>query len=96
MIYLVSNQTNAFNNEFNQVSLLEGIEIISKLRTIGADTETEGLDCFTKKLLTIQLGNKEIQVVFDIASYGGKIPSPLKNFMNTFDGIFILQNAKFD
>lgn len=96
MIYLVSNQTNAFNNEFNQISLLEGIEIVSKLKFIGADTETEGLDCFTKKLLTVQLGNKEIQVVFDITSYGGKIPSPLKNFMNTFDGTFILQNAKFD
>ena len=96
MIYLVSNQTNAFGGEFTQIPLLEAIEMLSHIQFIGADTETEGLDCFTKKLLTVQLGNAEFQVVFDIASYEGKIPQELKFFLNNFDGTFILQNAKFD
>lgn len=96
MIYLVSTQANAFDNLFNQISLEEAIERLSKLTVIGNDTETEGLSCHTKKLLTVQLGNADFQVVFDISSYLGKIPQKLKDFMNNFEGIWILQNAKFD
>ena len=69
MIYLVSNQTNAFGGEFTQVTLSAAIAMLDTLEFIGTDTETKGLDCFTKDLLTIQLGNKDIQIVFDIASY---------------------------
>lgn len=96
MIYLVSNQSSIFNERFEQVSLVKGIELISKLKFIGTDTETMGLDCHTKALLTIQLGNKDFQVVFDISSYNGNIPQELKDFLNTSESIFILQNAKFD
>ncbi len=96
MIYLVSNQTNAFGGEFTQVTLMDAIAMISTLEFVGTDTETEGLDCFTKSLLTLQLGNKEFQIVFDIASYGGKIPTELKDFLNKSEQTFLLQNAKFD
>lgn len=97
MIYLVSNQSNAFDNIFNQITLDEAIDKLATLqKCIGNDTETSGLSCHTKKLLTIQLGNYDFQVVFDIASYGGKIPEKLKKFMNDYEGIWILQNAKFD
>lgn len=96
MIYLVSNQTNAFDGQFTQIGLSEAIGLLKPLSIIGADTETEGLDCFTKKLLTIQLGNDEFQIVFDIASYDGRIPQELKDFLNTSESLFILQNAKFD
>ena len=64
MIYLVSNQTNAFGGEFTQVTLSAAIAMLDTLEFIGTDTETKGLDCFTKDLLTIQLGNKDIQIVF--------------------------------
>ena len=96
MIYLVSTQTNAFNGEFKQITLLEALEILKKLEYVGTDTETAGLDCYTKPLLTIQLGNKDIQVVFDISSYNGNIPKELKKYLNESDQVFILQNAKFD
>lgn len=96
MIYLVSNQTNAFGGEFTQVTLSAAIAMLDTLEFIGTDTETKGLDCFTKDLLTIQLGNKDIQIVFDIASYSGKIPPELKEYLNTSERLFILQNAKFD
>ena len=68
MIYLISNQYDAFGGEFQQISLSEGIALISSLDNIGTDTETSGLDCFTKKLLTVQLGNKDNQVVIDCLS----------------------------
>lgn len=96
MIYLVSNQTNAFGGEFTQVTLSAAIAMLDTLEFIGTDTETKGLDCFTKDLLTIQLGNKDIQIVFDIASYSGKIPPELKEYLNASERLFILQNAKFD
>ena len=96
MIYLVSNQTNAFGGEFTQITLKEAIAMISTLKFVGADTETEGLDCFTKDLLTLQLGNKELQVVFDIASYNARIPVELREYLNNSKQLFLLQNAKFD
>ena len=96
MIYLVSNQCNAFGGEFDQISLSHAIDLLRPLTYVGTDTETEGLDCFTKKLLTIQLGNADFQIVFDIASYGGRLPDELKQYLNESEQIFILQNAKFD
>jgi len=96
MIFLVSNQTNAFGGEFMQITLTEAIAMLKPLKYVGADTETSGLDCFTKGLLTIQLGNKDFQIVFDISSYAGRIPLELKNYLNSSEQIFLLQNAKFD
>lgn len=96
MIYLVSNQTDAFNGEFSKLSLSESLLMLNKLEFVGLDTETEGLDCFTKNLLTIQLGNKDFQVVFDISSYNGIIPNDLKIFLTNSNQLFLLQNAKFD
>lgn len=96
MIYLVSNQSNAFDNIFKQITIEEAIEKLKVLEYIGNDTETSGLSCHTKQLLTIQLGNAEFQIVFDIESFGGKVPEKLKQFMNNFEGTWILQNAKFD
>ena len=95
MIYLVSNNQTLFP-EFKYITLDESISKLSELSEIGNDTETTGFSCHTKSLLSIQLGNKDFQIVFDIASYGGIIPNKLKKFMNDYDGIWILQNAKFD
>jgi DNA polymerase-1 len=97
MIYLVTRQVFLFDSSlFNIVSLKEGIELLQVHEELGLDTETEGLDLYTKKLLLLQLGNTEFQVLFDINSYGGSIPTQLKDFLNTSGKLFILQNAKFD
>jgi len=95
MIYLVSNNT-SFLNDFEYISLSDSIEKLKDLDEIGNDTETTGLSCHTKSLLSIQLGNKDFQIIYDIASYNGIIPKELKEFMNNYNGIWILQNAKFD
>lgn len=96
MIYLVSNQLNAFESNFNQIALTPAIQLLVPLEIIGADTETQGLDCYTKDLLTIQLGNAKDQIVFDIQSYNGIVPQELKDFLNNSEQLFIFQNAKFD
>lgn len=96
MIYLVSNQLNAFENKFKQITIDESLNLLYNLSNIGLDTETEGLDCFQNKLLTLQLGNYDIQIVYDIASFSGIIPQQVKDFLNKNDKLYIIQNAKFD
>ena len=65
MLYLVSKQEQLFNSKlFDKISLERGIELLHPLSEISLDTETEGLDCFTKKLLLLQLGNFDFQVLF--------------------------------
>lgn len=97
MIYLVSNQANLYDsNLFVKISIEEAIDMLSKLDYISTDTETQGLDAYTKKLLLLQLGNKDFQILFDIESFEYKIPQSLKQFLNNSKATFILQNAKFD
>ncbi len=96
MIYLISQESNVFGGKFKQILVEEAIANLQEMKEIGNDTETSGLSCHSKKLLLLQLGNKETQYVFDINSFGGIIPDSLKSFMNTYEGLWILQNAKFD
>ena len=35
------------------------------MRIVGLDTETEGFDVYTKKLLSVQIGDYENQVMID-------------------------------
>ena len=96
MIYVISAQTEAFGGAFPQLTVEEAIERLRPLPEISNDTETSGLSCHSKKLLLLQLGNYDDQYNFDIASFGYKIPKPLKDFMNEYEGTWLLQNAKFD
>lgn len=96
MIYIISAQQNAFNGEFPQITIEEAINKLKIMSEISNDTETSGLSCHSKKLLLLQLGDFENQYNFDIASFGYSIPQSLKDFMNEYNGIWILQNAKFD
>ena len=66
MVYLVSQNRKLFSPEkYREISFEEAMEILNPLKLVQFDTETMGLDCHTKALLTVQLGNKENQVVFD-------------------------------
>lgn len=97
MLYLISNQLNIYNNsEFTYISLSEAIIQLKSYSELGLDTETKGLDVFTKSLLLLQIGNFENQFVFDISSFNCKIPYELIEFLNNTDCLFIIQNAKFD
>lgn len=84
------------SKRYTIISLEEGIELLSKEPELGLDTETQGLDCYTKQLLLLQIGTFDFQVLFDISSYGGKIPKELVSFLTTHKATYILQNAKFD
>ncbi len=93
MIYLVSNQKQLFKTDlYSEISFEEAKNALEQLNVIQVDTETEGLDVFTKKLLCYQLGNKENQYVFDQSSYSIEL---FKEFFES-ERLFIFHNASFD
>ena len=54
--------------KYKHVDFLDAMKILDPIRLVQLDTETMGLDCHTKDLLTLQLRNKENQVVFDLVN----------------------------
>jgi len=82
MIYLVSVNRELFNHSlYDVISLTEALNILEPLKLVQFDTETKGLDCWTKEILTIQLGNKENQVVIDWNTLSKEEKLKLKNYL---------------
>lgn len=93
MIYLVSKQQELFcNPTYTIIGVEESLELLNPLTVVGLDTETEGLDCHTKKLKTLQLGCKDFQIVVDCLTIDVQ---QYKNFLES-DKWFIGWNLKFD
>ena len=100
MIYLVSTQTELFNNDDYIIispdaalNMLNNIPKTDNKRLLGADTETEGLDFVQKKILTIQLGNEDFQIVWDCTTVNISI---LKDILEDDDTTTIWWNSIFD
>lgn len=95
MIYLISKQATLFNsNSYKIISVQESFNIINSLGNIrGLDTETTGLNPHQKELLTVQIGNKEHQVVIDCTTIDITL---YKELLEDKSVIYVLANAKFD
>ena len=92
MIYLVTNQQSLFTAVgYSMATVEESIEYLKTLDVIALDTETRGLDPFTKELLSMQLGDGEKQYVVDCSTVD---PRLYKELLQTKE--LIMQNAKFD
>lgn len=97
MIYLVSNEKSLFESkEYSIISFNNALEVLSNSEEIQLDTETSGLDCFTKKLLTLQLGTRDNQVVFDWSSLTEFNKLQLKEFLENPNRCIIGHNLMFD
>lgn len=97
MRYLISNQPNLFDLKgFTVIDVDKSIEILSRWPEVQVDTETTGLVHTTDKILLLQLGIYEDQLLYDIASFNGQIPDKLKAYMNNDDRLYLGQNIKFD
>lgn len=96
MIYLVSQNRGLFSPEkYKQIEFSEALEILLPLKIVQFDTETMGLDPHTKELLTVQLGNKENQVVFDWTTLSVLEKKILKDYFES-DRVFLGWNLMFD
>ena len=71
------------------------MEILYPLKEVQLDSETMGLDCHTKALLTLQLGCTENQVVFDWTTLTKEEKQELKEYLES-DRLFIGHNLMFD
>lgn len=93
MIYLVSATQFIFDiPDIKLVSVQESLDILAPLKTVGLDTETTGLDPYTKELKLVQMGCQEFQVVIDTTTIDIK---RYKEYLES-DRLFLLWNAKFD
>lgn len=96
MIYLVSRNKSLFGSErYKQVPFEEAMALLLPLHLVQFDTETKGLDPHTKELLTIQLGCREFQVVFDWTTMSKEEKLEIKRYFES-DRIFIGWNLLFD
>mgnify|MGYP002575792120 FL=1 len=95
MIYFVTGQRNLFefpDAKYKCISVEESLKILEPLRIVSLDTETTGTEIWTGKLLLLQLGNKENQVVIDCLTID---VNQYKDYLES-DRLFIIHNAKFD
>lgn len=95
MIYFVTGQRELFefpDAKYKCISVEESLKVLEPLRVVGLDTETTGTEIWQGKLLTLQLGNKENQVVIDCMTIDVK---QYKDYLES-DRLFIIHNAKFD
>lgn len=93
MIYFVSNKTELFENDiYKCISVEESLSLLKELNVVGLDTETEGFDPYTKKLLSLQLGNRDFQVVIDASTVDVRLYKEYLESNRTFLG----WNLKFD
>lgn len=92
-IYLVSSQQQIFDNPtYKIISVEESLRLLKPLKIVGLDSETEGFSPFLKKLLMLQLGNRDFQVVIDCTTIDVKL---YKEYLES-DRLFIGWNLKFD
>lgn len=92
MIYLVSKNKALFSPQrYKDISFKEAVDILEPLKEVQLDSETMGLDCHTKALLTLQLGCTESQIVFDWTTLGIEERRKLKEYLES-DRIFIGHN----
>ncbi len=71
---------------------LDTVEIINSYLEIAVDTETNGLDPFTSRLLLVQIGINGINYIYDARTVNvGLVLHKLRR-----DATYIFHNAKFD
>lgn len=92
-IFLVTGQGQLFDNDtYKIISVEESLRLLEPLRIVGLDTETKGIDPHLGTLLSLQLGNRDFQIVIDcttidILNY--------KEYLES-DRLFLFWNARFD
>ena len=96
MVYLVTGQQNMFEDMGTDVAFATADDLKDYFRNhteIDFDTETEGFDPYTCRVLSAQFGDAENQYVVDTLTI------PLSEFSSIFEDENIcwnMQNAKFD
>lgn len=96
MVYLVSKNKNLFSPEkYSDISFGDAMDLLNPLKEVQLDSETQGLDCHTKPILTLQLGCTADQVVFDWTTMSRNNILDMKQYLES-DKLFLGHNLMFD
>lgn len=94
MIYLVTRNQELFETtEYTPITVAKSLELLQALKIIGFDTETTGLDCHTDRLLSMQFGCYDFQIVVDCLTIDPKL---YKDLLESPEHLFVGWNLKFD
>lgn len=93
MIYLVTAQKDLFNDSevYEHATLSDVINYLNSVEEVGLDLETTSFDPHTGKIISMQLGDYEVQYVIDCSTID---ILPLKSLLES--KILLGQNLKFD
>ena len=93
MIYLITNKREEFNlpPEIEFAEVEDCLKYFKNEEEVEVDTETEGFDCYTCKVLSLQLGDNKNQYVVDTLTVDITL---FKEILES--KLILLQNAKFD
>lgn len=93
MIYLVTGQRKLFDNPaYKIIGVEESLRLLEPLSIVGVDTETKGINPHDGTLLSLQLGNRDFQIVIDCATIDITL---YKEYLES-DRLFLFWNARFD
>jgi DNA polymerase I-like protein with 3'-5' exonuclease and polymerase domains len=95
MIKFITNDTSIdeYSDEIQLSTIEECVEYCKSKQVLGVDTETEGFNFLTKKLIMFQIGDEEQQFVIDTRTTSIE---QLRPVLESESIIKILHNAKFD
>ena len=93
MIYLVTLNKELFDNDtYKIISVEESLKLLEPLKVVGLDSETSSLRVHEGKLLSLQLGCLEFQVVIDCLTIDILL---YKEYLES-NRLFVGHNLKFD
>ena len=96
MIYLVSHNKSLFQTDkYIEATMEQAMSVLLPLKLCQLDSETKGLDCHTKALLTVQLGNRDNQIVIDWTTLTLRENQIVKDYLES-DRLFLGWNLMFD
>ena len=94
MIHLVDGSSKTVPSPHYQSAMIDDVVRYCKTKQIlGVDTETEGFDFTTKKMIMFQIGDADQQFVIDTRRVSIE---PLRNILQNKNILKIFHNAKFD
>ena len=85
--------TQSIAQTFDTCTIQECVDYCKTKQVLAIDTETEGLDFTCKKLLMLQIGDKDCQFVIDARHINIE---PLREILESNEIIKVFHNAKFD
>lgn len=97
MVKFVTNQTQIPDDKIELITFEQfNAECDSLTGFIGIDTETEGFNPYKSKVLSLQIGNYDVQYVIEWQFAPEETVNFLRSFFKDNNRVFGFHNAKFD